>query len=91
MRAVFSAEQRMEDWAARRTFWGRLVIGLSVPMAYLLMRGVRAEGPQARLILALWTLAFACLVGCVVAGARAQKLFDTLIAAAGGRRARSDA
>ena len=86
MAAVLNAEQRAEEWAARRTFFGRICIFLSLPMAYLLFRGTRSIDPEARLVLAVWAVAFASAIGCAAAGVRAQRIADALLKGAGGQR-----
>ena len=80
--AVFGAEQKCQSWTARRILFGRIVIFLSLPMAYLLLRGVGINSAESRFVLALWILALACLLGSSVAGWRAERLVQ---ASLGGR------
>jgi len=84
--AVVNAQRRAEDWAARRVFYGRAVIVLSAAMAYILVRGAGTSGPGTRLVIALWVLAFACLMGSAGAAFYAERRVDELLAEAGGRR-----
>jgi len=84
--AVVNAQRRAEEWAARRVFYGRAVIVLSAAMAYIIVKGLGLAGPGARLVLTLWILSFACLLGCLGAAWQAERRVDALVAAAGGRR-----
>jgi len=84
--AVVNAQRRAEDWAARRVFYGRAVIVLSAAMAYILVRGTGLAGLGTRLVLALWLLSFAGLVGCAGAAFHAERRVEELLARAGGRR-----
>jgi hypothetical protein len=88
--AVLSAERLSENWTARRILFGRIVIVLSLPMGYLLFRGLGVDYPETRFVLVLWMLALACSLGSVLAGARAQRLVDTILDRAGGRRIKID-
>ena len=83
LRAQSCAEVR-EAWQA---LFGRVVVGVSLPMAYWLYRGqgVQASGP--RFVFVLWLLAFTCTIGCAAAAFRArQKCRARLRAAPPGER-----
>jgi hypothetical protein len=88
--AVLRAERFSEIWTARRILFGRILILLSLPMAYLLLRRLGVDDPETRFVLILWILALACLLGSVLAGARAARLVNTLLDQAGGRRINID-
>lgn len=83
--AVFNAEEQFESWTAGRTLFGRIVIFLSMPMAYLLLKGVGINSFESRFVLALWILALACLLVCSVAGWRAERRVQASLRRAGGR------
>jgi len=84
--AVLKAEQIAEQWLARRKRCSQIVILLSLPMAYLIIRGLGTGYPVARVILTLWTLALVSLFVCIVAAARADKRVYALLGEAGGHR-----
>ena len=84
--ALLRAESVAETWLARRRMCGRLVILLSAPMAYLILRGLRVDHAGARAILALWIVMLTGLIGCTVAAMRARRRVHALLGEAGGRR-----
>lgn len=88
--AVINAQRRAEAWALRRLFYGRAVIVLSAAMAYILVRGLGVAGPSERFVLALWVLAFGCLVGSSGVAWQAERRVDELLLQAGGRRVGAD-
>jgi len=90
LNAVLNAERRSEIWTARRILCARIVVLLSLPMAYLLLRGRGIDDPGAQFVLVLWILALGCLIGCAAAGAQADRLVDALLDQAGGRRIKID-
>jgi hypothetical protein len=90
LNAVLNAERHSEIWTARRILCARIVILLSLPMAYLLLRRQGIDDPGTQFVLVLWILALGCLIGCAAAGARAARLVDTLLDQAAGRRIKID-
>ena len=90
LNAVLNAKRSSEIWMARRIVCARIVILLSLPMAYLLLRGQGIDEVGARFVLVLWILALGCLIGCAAAGARADRLVDALLDQVGGRRIKID-
>ncbi|HEX7679714.1 MAG TPA: hypothetical protein VF713_16405 [Thermoanaerobaculia bacterium] len=90
LNAVLNAKRCSEIWTARRIVCARIVILLSLPMAYLLLRGQGIDDVGARFVVVLWILALGCLIGCAAAGARADRLVDALLDQAGGRRIKID-
>src|SRR5450631_1141778 len=86
LRAQSCAEVR-EAWQA---LFGRVVVGVSFPMAYWLYRGqgIQASGPRS--IFVVWLLAFACTIGCTVAALKARHRVDVLLVKSGGRRIEVD-
>jgi hypothetical protein len=84
--AVVNAQRCAEDWTARRVFYGRVVVVLSAALAYIQLRRLDVTSPTARLVLALWVLAFGSLIASLGAAWRAERRVDHLVARAGGRR-----
>ena len=84
--AVVNAQRCAEDWAARRVFYGRVVVLLSAAMAYIQVRRLDMASPTARLVLALWAVAYGSLIACLGATWRAERRVEQLVARAGGRR-----
>lgn len=88
LQAVLQAESCAEGWSRRRTFCGRLVIALSVPMACFLYRGQGISDPSARFVFVLWMLSLAGSLTCAWAAFRAERSVELLLTRAGGRRLR---
>src|SRR5262245_23958492 len=74
--AVLNAQCTAERWSARRVFSGRAVIWISAAMAYMVAVQTGCATSGARLILGSWAAAFASLVACALAEARAQRRVD---------------
>ena len=75
LRDLLRAQSRAEVWEPCQRLFARVVVGVSLPMAYWLRRGqgIQTSGP--RFVFVLWFLAFACTIGCAAAdfGARHQE------------------
>lgn len=74
----------MEEWTERRALVGRMVIALSVPLAYLLARAASPADASVRVVLLLWFFAMSALLVCAFARSRAERRADRLLSAAGG-------
>ena len=90
LEALLKAESCVEVWNRRRSFCGRLVVALSVPMAYFLYRGQGIAESSARFVLVLWLLALACSILCASATLQAEHALGALVTMAGGRRLKID-
>jgi hypothetical protein len=86
LRDLLRAQGRAEVWEAWQRLFGRVVVWVSLPMAYWLYRaqGIEASGP--RFVFVLWLIAFACTAGCMAAALRARHQVDALLAKSGGQR-----
>jgi hypothetical protein len=83
--AVLNAQMRLQAWTGRRALAGRLVIAVSVAMAYTLFIGEAAPG-AVRAVLAIWSVGMACLGVSTAAALEADRRVGTLLKSAGGRR-----
>jgi hypothetical protein len=86
LRDLLRAQSRAEVWEAWQSLFGRVVVGVSLPMAYWLYRGQGIQSSGPRFVFVLWILAFVCTIGCAAAAFRARHQVDVLLARTGGRR-----
>jgi hypothetical protein len=74
VRAGSDPERRAKQWTTRQIRFSRVVIVLSLHVAYLVFRRPLLDVPGARFAVVLWILALACLVGSAVGRLQAQRL-----------------
>lgn len=90
LREVLEAQSCAEDWRRRRTQTSRLVVALSVPMAYFLYRGQGIASVSAHLIFVLWLMAGTASLTFAFATWRAERFLEAMVTRAGGRYPRLD-
>ncbi len=83
--ALFRAQMRAESWETRRRWIARLIIALSVPLAYFVWsaQGRAEKGP--RLVFLLWAFAFLGWCCSNVGVAMARRAVERLLTSVGGR------
>jgi hypothetical protein len=90
LEALFRAQMRVESWENRRSWVARLIVVLSLPMAYFVWSADGRAATGARLVFLLWVFAFFgwCYtnVGLVIA----RRTVDEVLALAGGRHVHAD-
>jgi hypothetical protein len=83
--AFLVAERRAEVWTSRRTLFGRIVVGLSVPMGLFVYQGANLRSLSVRLVLTGWILALASLIACAAGAAIAAREVEGVLKRVGGR------
>ena len=83
---LFRAQLVLEAWERRRGFCARLVIILSVSLAWFVWRDLGLAEWPARLGFLLWAFSFAACGVSAVASLVAARVLERLVARAGGRR-----
>ena len=86
LRGLINAQFGAERWQRRLQACGRLIVILSIPMAYLLHLGLSPSANSVRFVLAVWLLLLLLSFICAEAVARARRRVEQLMSRSGARR-----